>query len=49
MHKEEIYTLNLNDFVLEKQKAVTETLQECVAYSALVLETHSATLKDGTE
>lgn len=46
MHKEEPYTLNLNDVVLEKQKGIMETLQECVAYSALVLETHPATLKD---
>lgn len=49
MHKEQPHTSNLNDILLEKQKRITETLQESLVGSLFVLQTHTATLKDGIE
>lgn len=49
MHKEQPQISNMNYFLPEKQKRTTEILQESLVTSPFILQTHTATLKDGIE
>jgi len=49
MCKEQPYTSNLNDFLCEKQKKITEAQQESLKASPFFLQTYIATLKNDIE